>query len=79
MFFREHRGQLLLVLVCLSWLKKATRREDAILLQQAKELTLSFFFIPAIASIAFAGSEYSGKEIKQVAVPPCPGWYADNE
>jgi len=33
----------------------------------------------ALASAAFAGSEYSGKETKQVAPPPCPQWYADNE
>ena len=35
--------------------------------------------IVAIASAAFAGTEtYSGKEMKQVAPPPCPEWYADN-
>ena len=33
----------------------------------------------ALASAAYAGPEYSGKEIKQVAPPPCPQWYADNE
>jgi hypothetical protein len=33
----------------------------------------------ALASAAFAGPEYSGKEMKQVAPPPCPQWYADNE
>jgi len=27
----------------------------------------------------FAGVGYSGKEIKQVAPPPCPEWYADRE
>src|SRR6184192_4832657 len=33
-----------------------------------------------IASAAFAGVDYSGKEIKQVAAPPpCPEWYADRE
>jgi hypothetical protein len=33
-----------------------------------------------ITSAAFAGTEYSGKEMKQVAAPPpCPEWYADNE
>jgi hypothetical protein len=32
-----------------------------------------------IASVAFAGETYSGKEMKQVAPPPCPQWYADNE
>jgi hypothetical protein len=36
--------------------------------------------VVAIASAAFAGTEtYSGKEMKQVAPPPCPQWYADNE
>ena len=36
--------------------------------------------VAAIASAAFAGTEtYSGKEMKQVAPPPCPEWYADNE
>jgi hypothetical protein len=33
-----------------------------------------------IASAAFAGVGYSGKEMKQVAAPPpCPQWYADYE
>ena len=33
-----------------------------------------------IASVSFAGTEYSGKEMKQVAAPPpCPEWYANNE
>src|SRR6266480_7557591 len=45
-----------------------------------KRLVLGLFGIAAINSVAFAGSEtYSGKEIKQVAPPPCPQWYADNE
>jgi len=36
--------------------------------------------VVAIASAVFAGTEtYSGKEMKQVAPPPCPQWYADNE
>lgn len=36
--------------------------------------------IAAITSAAVAGTEtYSGKEMKQVAPPPCPQWYADNE
>jgi hypothetical protein len=36
--------------------------------------------IAAITSAALAGTEtYSGKEMKQVAPPPCPQWYADNE
>ena len=45
-----------------------------------KRLVLGLFGIAAIASVAFAGTEtYSGKEIKQVAPPPCPEWYADQE
>jgi hypothetical protein len=36
--------------------------------------------IGVIASAIFAGTEtYGGKEMKQVAPPPCPEWYADNE
>ena len=35
--------------------------------------------IGLFASAAFAGVEYSGKEMKQVAPPPCPEWYADRE
>jgi hypothetical protein len=31
------------------------------------------------ASVAFAGVGDSGKEMKQVAPPPCPEWYANNE
>src|SRR6266571_7275447 len=39
-------------------------------------LLATFLFSP----LAHAGSEiYSGKEMKQVAPPPCPQWYADNE
>jgi hypothetical protein len=46
-----------------------------------KKLALGLLGVAAIASVAFAGTEtYSGKEIKQVAVPPpCPEWYADQE
>src|SRR5713101_5377816 len=43
-------------------------------------LVLGLLGIAAIASVAFAGTEtYSGKEIKQVAPPPCTEWYADQE
>src|SRR5262249_60742149 len=35
--------------------------------------------IAAITSAAVPGATYSGKEMKQVAPPPCPQWYADNE
>jgi hypothetical protein len=44
-----------------------------------KRLTLNLLAITAIASVTFAGSEYSGKEMKQIAPLPCPEWYADSE
>ncbi len=45
-----------------------------------KRAVLGVLGIAVIASVAFAGTEtYSGKEIKQVAPPPCPEWYADQE
>jgi hypothetical protein len=33
----------------------------------------------AMASGAYAGETYSGKEMRQTQAPPCPEWYADNE
>jgi len=44
-----------------------------------KRLVSCLLGVGLIASGAFAGTEYSGKEMKQVAPPPCPEWYADNE
>jgi len=44
-----------------------------------KRLTVALCAMAALASAAYAGPEYSGKEMKQVAPPPCPQWYADNE
>src|SRR6267154_3837059 len=45
-----------------------------------KKPVLGLLCIVALTSAAFAGTEtYSGKEMKQVAPPPCPQWYADNE
>src|ERR1700681_4052937 len=44
-----------------------------------EKITWSLLPIVAISSVAFAGSEYAGKEMKEVAPPPCPAWYADNE
>src|SRR6059058_5919473 len=44
-----------------------------------KKLVLWLLGFGMIASVAFAGETYSGKEMKQVAPPPCPEWYADNE
>ncbi len=42
-------------------------------------LLLCLLAFGTIASVAFAGETYSGKEMKQVAPPPCPQWYADRE
>src|SRR4029077_7142893 len=47
--------------------------------QGMKKLAVTFCAMAALASAAYAGPEYSGKETKQVAPPPCPQWYADNE
>jgi opacity protein-like surface antigen len=45
-----------------------------------KKLILTLFAMGAVASGVCAGTEsYSGKEMKQVAPPPCPEWFADNE
>jgi len=44
-----------------------------------KRLLMSLLGLSLVASAAFAGVGYSGKEIKQVAPPPCPEWYADRE
>lgn len=47
--------------------------------KQMKQLVLCLVGVGVVASAAFAGTEYSGKEMKQVAPPPCPEWYADRE
>jgi hypothetical protein len=44
-----------------------------------KRLVVCLLGFGVLASVAFAGESYSGKEMKQVAPPPCPEWYADNE
>ena len=45
-----------------------------------KKLLLALLSTAAVASGAFAGETYSGKEMKQVAAPlPCPAWYRDTE
>jgi len=45
-----------------------------------KKLILTTLGIGALTAAAYAGTEtYSGKEMKQTAVAPCPEWYADNE
>jgi len=43
-----------------------------------KRLFLILILGSALSNLIYAG-EYSGKEMKQVAPPPCPDWYADNE
>ncbi len=47
--------------------------------KQMKKLLLCLLGLALVASAAFAGVGYSGKEMKQVAPPPCPEWYADRE
>jgi hypothetical protein len=45
-----------------------------------KKLLLGLCGVAALASVTFAGVEYGGKEMKQVAAPPpCPEWYGDQE
>lgn len=44
-----------------------------------KKLLLCVVAVGLFASAAFSGVGYSGKDIKQVAPPPCPEWYANNE
>src|SRR5437763_13738356 len=44
-----------------------------------KKLLLCLLVASVITSAAFAGTEYYGKEMKQVASPPFPEWYADRE
>jgi hypothetical protein len=44
-----------------------------------KKLLLVMLGTAAIASGAFAGETYSGKEMKQVAPLPCPEWYRNTE
>src|SRR6266581_1961310 len=44
-----------------------------------KKLLSCLLGLALVASAAFAGIGYSGKEMKQVAPPPCPEWYADRE
>jgi len=44
-----------------------------------KKLALTFCTMVSLAAAAFGGPEYGGKEMKQVAPPPCPQWYADYE
>ena len=44
-----------------------------------KQLALTLSFFSACCRLAFAGTAYTGKEMKQVAPTPCPQWYADNE
>ena len=44
-----------------------------------KKITLSVIASATIVSAALAGTEFSGKEIRQTAAAPAECWYADNE
>jgi hypothetical protein len=44
-----------------------------------KRLILTLFVLSAFCNPAHAGSQVSDKDIKQVAPPPCPEFYKDNE
>ena len=44
-----------------------------------KRLALTLAIFCACCGLAYAGTAYSGKEMKEVAPAPCPQWYADNE
>jgi hypothetical protein len=44
-----------------------------------KKIVFCLATLAVSALVAFAGESYSGKEVRQVAPPPCPEWYGDNE
>src|SRR5262249_56072742 len=44
-----------------------------------KKLLLCLRGPALLTSAVFAATEFSGKEMKQVAPPPCPEWYPDRE
>src|ERR1700730_14176977 len=44
-----------------------------------RKLALTLMGVFALSAFVYAGTEYSGKEMKQVAPPPCPEWYGDTE
>lgn len=44
-----------------------------------KKIKLSLVITFGSALAVFAGEPYSGKDVKQVAPPPCPEWYRDTE
>ncbi len=41
--------------------------------------SLLILLTSCLAGLAYSGTEYSGKGIKQAAASPCPEWYGDNE
>src|SRR4029077_20056676 len=43
-----------------------------------KKIALALVVLVGVCGLAQAGTESSGKEMKQ-APPPCPEWYGDNE
>jgi hypothetical protein len=45
-----------------------------------KRSILTLAVLTALSQLAYSGTApYSGKDMKQVAPPPCPEWYGDNE
>jgi hypothetical protein len=45
-----------------------------------KHFALAVTILCAFSALGRAGTEYSGKEMKQSVLPsPCPEWYADKE
>src|SRR4051794_24269582 len=57
-----------------------TRGGSVITTASMKHFSLTFALLAIFSAVCFAGPEYSGKEMKQVAVPPpCPEWYGTTE
>lgn len=44
-----------------------------------KRLFLTLFALSAFSAVAHAGTQFSAKDVKQTAPPPCPEFYQDNE
>src|SRR3954454_14488313 len=44
-----------------------------------KQLIVVWALIWSTAVLGRAGTEYTSKNMKQTAAPPCPEWYGDNE
>jgi hypothetical protein len=44
-----------------------------------KRIGLTLTIFSTLSVVAYAGAEFSEKAVQQVAPPPCPEWYGDNE